>query len=439
LIFFKLKAQSIPKPILSLTLLLYNNMASLVRENISISLRAIRSQKLRTALTMLIISIGILSLVGTLTAIDAIKDSISSNFTRMGANTFTIRNKEMTVRIGKRGRGPKNYRQITYDEAVRFSKEYNFPAFPSVSTMASGAATIKFESKKSNPNIRVFGGDVNYMATSGYDLEKGRNFSPQEVEYGNHVAILGKDVVDALFDKNTDPIDKVITIGSGKYKVIGLLKSKGNSVGFGGDKVAIIPLNNVRQYFSRPNMSFTINVMANNPQQMEAAISEATGIFRIIRNIPIGVEDNFEITKSDNLANLLIENTQKVTAGATLIGIITLLGAAIGLMNIMLVSVSERTREIGIRKAVGANHKTIRNQFLVEAIVICQLGGIFGVFLSILIGNIFSFFVLGGNFIMPWAWTILGFSICMVVGLASGLYPAVKASRLDPIESLRFE
>lgn len=210
-------------------------------------------------------------------------------------------------------------------------------------------------------------------------------------------------------------------------------------MGMGGDKVCIITLNNVRQYFSRPNMSFTINIMANSPQQMEAAISEATGRFRIIRNLHAGNEDDFEITKSDNLANLLIENTQKVTAGATFIGIITLLGAAIGLMNIMLVSVSERTREIGIRKAVGANHKTIRNQFLVEAIVICQLGGLLGIILSIIMGNIFSFFVLEGSFIMPWAWTILGFTICMVVGLISGLYPAVKASRLDPIESLRFE
>jgi putative ABC transport system permease protein len=414
-------------------------MANLVKENIRISLKAISSQKLRTALTMLIISIGILSLVGTLTAIDAIKASINSNFTRMGANTFTIRNRNMTVKIGNQGRGPKSYRQITYDQAIRFSKEYEFPAFPSVSTMASGNATVKFESKKTDPNIRIFGGDVNYLATSGYEMDRGRNFSVQEVEYGNHVVILGKEVAEKLFQKKIDPIDQIITIGSGKYKVIGLLKSKGSSMGFGGDKVCIIPLNNVRQYFSRPNMSFTINVMANNPQQMEGAISEATGRFRMIRNLPVGVEDDFEITKSDNLANLLIENTQKVTAGATFIGIITLLGAAIGLMNIMLVSVSERTREIGIRKAVGANHKTIRNQFLVEAIVICQLGGLFGIVLSIIMGNIFSFFVLDGSFIMPWAWTILGFSICMGVGLISGLYPAVKASRLDPIESLRFE
>jgi putative ABC transport system permease protein len=414
-------------------------MALLVRENINISLKAIRSQKLRTALTMLIIGIGILSLVGTLTAIDAIQNSVNSNFTRMGANTFTIRNRESNLRIGQKGKGPKGYRQISYTDAIRFSKEYNYPALPSVSTRASGSSTIKYLSKKTNPNVRVFGGDVNYMATSGYELEKGRNFSAQDVEYGNHVVLIGKDVVNSLFTSKEDPLDKILTIGSGKYKVIGVLKSKGNSMGFSGDNTTIIPLNNVRQYFSRPNMPFAINVMASSSQQLEAAISEATGTFRIIRNISVGEEDDFEIVKSDNLANMLMEKSENIRMGAIFIGAITLLGAAIGLMNIMLVSVSERTREIGIRKAVGANHKTIRNQFLVEALVICQLGGLFGVLFSIILGNVFSFFVLSGGFVMPWAWTILGFSICMIVGLISGLYPAIKASRLDPIESLRFE
>jgi len=412
-------------------------MALLVRENVNISLKAIRSQKLRTALTMLIIGIGILSLVGTLTAIDAIQNSVNSNFTRMGANTFTIRNKES--RIGQQGKGPKGYRQITYDDAIRFSREYKFPALPSVSTRASWGSTVKYLSKKTNPNVRIFGGDVNYMATSGYELDKGRNFSLQEVEYGNHVVLIGKDVVNSLFTAKEDPLDKIISIGSGKYKVIGLLKSKGNSMGFSGDNSCIIPLNNVRQYFSRPDMPFAINVMAGNAQELEAAISEATGTFRIIRNISVGQEDDFDIVKSDNLANMLMEKSENIRMGAIFIGAITLLGAAIGLMNIMLVSVSERTREIGIRKAVGATHKTIRNQFLVEALVICQLGGLFGVLFSIILGNVFSFFVLSGGFVMPWAWTILGFSICMIVGLISGLYPAVKASRLDPIESLRFE
>lgn len=413
-------------------------MASFLKENIKISLTAIRSQLLRTTLTALIISIGIMALVGILTAIDALKSSINSNFTSMGANTFTIRNREMTVRIGKKGRRPKKFRNITYDEAIKFSKAYTFPATPSVSTMASMSATVKYGSEKSNPNIRIFGGDENYLATAGYELESGRNFSSQEIQYGNHVALIGKDVQNAIFDKKNNPVDKIISIGSGKYRVIGILKPKGNSMGFGGDKVVILPLSNVRQYFSVPNMTFTINVLVPSGQLMDAAVSEATGIFRIIRKVANGEEENFEITKSDNLANLLIDNLQKVTLGATIIGFITLLGAAIGLMNIMLVSVTERTREIGIRKAIGATQKAIRNQFLVEAVVICQIGGLAGIILGIAVGNIFGY-ILGAGFIMPWLWVIAGVTLCILVGVISGLYPAIKASKLDPIEALRFE
>jgi putative ABC transport system permease protein len=304
--------------------------------------------------------------------------------------------------------------------------------------MASGQATIKYGSKKSNPNIRIFGGDENYLVTSGYDLEKGRNFSSQEILYGNHVAIIGKDVADAVFSKKEDPLDKVISIGSGKYKIIGILKSKGNSVGFGGDKVTILPLNNVRQYFSIPNMTYTINVMVNDPLLMDVAVGEATGTFRVIRKVGRGEDENFEITKSDNLANLLIDNMSKVTMGATIIGIITLLGAAIGLMNIMLVSVSERTREIGIRKAVGATQKIIRSQFLVEALVICQMGGLAGTILGILIGNVIAM-ALQASFIVPWNWILMSIIICFGVGTLSGIYPAIKASKLDPIDALRFE
>ncbi|MDO9186388.1 MAG: ABC transporter permease [Bacteroidia bacterium] len=413
-------------------------MASNIKENIRISLGSIRAQLLRTTLTVLIISIGIMALVGILTAIDAIKSSINSNFTNMGANTFTIRNREMKLRIGQNGKKPKRFKNITYDEAVRFSKEYSFPAKPSVSTMAAGAGTMKYASKKTNPNIRVFGGDENYMATSGYELERGRNFSAQEVLYGSHVVILGKEVVEALFNKKDEPIDKVVTIGSGKYKVIGVLKSKGNSAGFGGDKVGILTLNNVRQYFSMPNMTYTINVLTTSSMQMDAAINEAIGTFRVVRKVRIGEDNNFEITKSDNLANMLIGLIGKATTGATIIGIITLLGAAIGLMNIMLVSVTERTREIGIRKAVGATKTAIRGQFLVEAIVICQIGGLLGIILGMLIGNLISF-QLGVGFVIPWVWIISGVVLCMFVGLFAGLYPAIKASKLDPIDALRFE
>ncbi len=413
-------------------------MNTQVLEDIKIAFAAVRGQLLRSILTIVIIVFGITSLVGTLTCIDAIKASLNSNFALMGSNTFTIRNREMNIRIGKGGKGPKRFESITYDDAQRFAEEYEFPSKTSVSTFASGTARLKYESKKSNPNIQVMAGDENYLAAAGYELGKGRNFSFQDIQLGNHVVIIGKDIISTLFEKNVNPVDKIITIGSGKYRIIGVLEPKGSSMSFGGDKICIIPLNNARQYFPRPDMSFTVSVLVENAATMETGIGEATGLLRKIRGLRTGEENNFDIIKSDALANQLDGLLKNAKLVAAAVGIITLLGAAIGLMNIMLVSVSERTREIGIRKAVGAPKKAIVRQFLVESILICQLGGFFGIIVALLAGNILSF-SLGAGFIVPWAWILLGVVVCFVVGLASGIYPAIKASKLDPIEALRFE
>ncbi len=356
----------------------------------------------------------------------------------MGANTFTIRNAEVNIRVGRKGKKAKAYQRITYQEAVRFKKDFVYPVITSVSTMASFNARIKYNNKKTNPNIQVFGSDENYILTAGYELENGRNFNPGEINSGANLVILGKEIATSLFEKNINPIDKIIKIGASRYKVIGVLKTKGNGAGFGGDKLCIIPLTNARQYFGRPDMSFTINVLSKDSKLLDVILNEAKGMFRKIRKIPFGRTEDFDVVKSDNLANLLIGNLQKVTAGATIIGLITLLGAAIGLMNIMLVSVTERTREIGIRKAMGATQKTIRNQFLIESVVICVMGGLFGILLGILMGNFISF-ALETGFFVPWFWIITGVIICIVVGLLSGYIPAKRASQLDPIESLRFE
>lgn len=413
-------------------------MALLLKENIKVATDSIKGNKLRAFLTMLIIFFGITALVGISSAIDAMKGSINSNFTSMGANSFTIRNKETSVKIGKRGKRSKRYQAITYKEALRFKEEFVFPVTTAVSTMASWNARLKFESEHTNPNIQVFGGDENYLVTSGYELEKGRNFSPQEIISGTHLVIIGKDVEFALFKGKQKALDKTIAIGSGKYKVIGVLASKGNSMGFGGDKVAIIPLTNARQYFGKPDMSFTISVLAKNAHWLELALGEATGLFRKVRGVPVGEDDNFEITKADSLASMLIALTGKASMGFVIIGIITLVGAAIGLMNIMLVSVTERTREIGIRKALGATAETIKIQFLIESVVICFLGGSFGILMGILMANGISLY-LSSDFFIPWFWIFTGFAICMFVGLVSGYLPAKRASQLDPIESLRFE
>lgn len=413
-------------------------MALLLKENIKVATDSIKGNKLRAFLTMLIIFFGITALVGISSAIDAMKGSINSNFTSMGANSFTIRNRDMNVRVGRHGKRAKKYQSITYKEALRFKEEFTFPVTTAVSTMASFNARLKFESEKTNPNIQVFGGDENYLETSGYELEKGRNFSPQEIISGSHMVIIGKDVEFALFNGKQKALDKFVTINGGKYKVIGVLASKGNSMGFGGDKVCTIPLTAARQYFSKPDMSFTISVLAKNSYWLELALGEANGLFRKIRRVPLGEDDNFEIVRADSLASMLIGLTSKASMGAIIIGIITLIGASIGLMNIMLVSVTERTKEIGLRKALGATAQTIKNQFLIESVVICVSGGFFGILMGIIAANLISF-NLSSSFFMPWTWIIIGFTVCLIVGLISGYIPAKRASLLDPIESLRFE
>ncbi|MBF90422.1 MAG: ABC transporter [Flavobacteriales bacterium] len=409
----------------------------LMFENIKIALQSVNSNLLRTVLTIFIIAIGITALVGILTAIDSVKYSINDNFTSMGANTFNIRNKGMKLRAGKRGTKPKRFPSIKYADAVKFKEGFNSTANTSVSTFATSVATIKYESKKTDPNINITGTDENYLLTSGYKIAEGRNFSIDEINYGRHVIIIGEEVKNIVFGLN-NAIGEVIAVGSNKYKVIGILEKKGSSMGFGGDKNCLIPIINSRQYFSYPNQSYTISCLADGPEELDSKIGEAISAMRVVRGLKPIEEDNFEIIRSDNLAQMLIDNIKYVTIAATLIGIITLFGAAIGLMNIMLVSVTERTKEIGTRKALGATAAIIRNQFLIEAVVICQLGGIAGIILGVAVGNITSVFT-GGSFIIPWLWILSGVVLCILVGLVSGIFPAAKAAKLDPIEALRYE
>ena len=403
--------------------------------NIKIALDSIQTNFLRTILTIFIIAIGISALVGIQTAIESIKYSINENFTSMGVNTFNIRNKSSSIKIGKKGTKPKRYASISYAEAIRFKNE--FPFTTSISSWASSSSTITFESKKSDPNINITGTDENYILTAGYKLAEGRNFNLDEVQQGKHMVIIGEEVKKRVFGKSK-ALGKIISIGGNKFKVIGVLKAKGSSMSFGGDKSCLIPLNNARQYFGYPGQSFTISVLSINAKILNATIGQAIAKMRVIRKLKPIEEDNFEIIRSDNLTQIMFENIKYVTTAALVIGIITLFGSAIGLMNIMLVSVTERTKEIGTRKALGATSKIIRWQFLVEAIVICQIGGLMGIVLGIIIGNLTSLIV-GSSFIIPWVWIISGVVLCIMVGLISGFFPAAKAARLDPIEALRYE
>lgn len=408
------------------------------RENVKLALHSIRSNKLRTFLTALIIAIGLTALVGILTSIDAIKGALTNTFTSMGANSFTIRNRGTGIRIGGSGKRPKRYTSITYEQARDFKQLFTFPdAQVSVNVFASFAGSVKYGNTKTNPNISILGADDVYMYTSGYKLAEGRNFSKSELEYGSNVVIIGNEIKTKLFPK-TSPIDKIITLGSDKFRVIGLFEEKGSSMGFGGDKVCVIPIEKANEIMTNSNPSYTIAVISGDAQASDVAAGEATALFRNIRRLSASKDNNFEISKSDAVSQTLIENLWVIQLGAMLIAFVTLVGASIGLMNIMLVSVTERTREIGIRKAIGATPQVIRRQFLMEAIVICLLGGSMGIIIGILMGNTVSL-LMGSSFIIPWGWMALGTFLCVLVGLISGFYPASKASKLDPIESLRFE
>ncbi len=411
---------------------------TLFSENLKIALRSIRSNLLRTVLTVMIIAVGITALIGILTAIDSIKTSITKEFTFMGAYTFTITSRGMQVQVGNQRYRSKNYSYISYYQAKAFKEQFNYPAVAAISVNASGSATVKYGSEKTNPNVNVRGIDENYLQTAGFEVEQGRSFSQAEIENGRNVVLLGKDVIKRIFKSGEDPIDKVISIGSGKYKVVGILKSKGSGMGISNDLVCFIPFTNARTYFSRPMMNFDIQIMAQRAEMMEVAIGQAEAVFRNVRNLDTFDETDFNIEKSDNLVNILLGNIRNITLVATIIGLITLFGAAVGLMNIMLVSVTERTREIGIRKAIGAKGRTVMQQFLMEAIFIGQIGGIFGIIFGILAGNMVASLI-GSPFVIPWVWVITGVALCFIVGIISGYYPAQKAARLDPIESLRYE
>lgn len=412
-------------------------VGALLKENFRISINSVKSNLLRTILTTLIIAFGIMALVGIRTAIESIKTSITSEFSSMGANTFTIQNRSSFNSGGHRHRA-KNFTNITYRDAQAFKERFNFPATVSISVFASGASTVKYETKKTNPNINVVGVDENYLASYGKELALGRNFTVQESDAGRYLAIIGKEVAKKLFESYENPIGKTITVGPARYKVIGVLESKGTGFGGGDDRTVYLTVNNVRTNFSAPWQSFEINVRPFDINALDVAVSEAEGLFRIVRGLSLSDASDFTIEKSDSLANMLISNLAIVNMAATVIGIITLLGAAIALMNIMLVSVSERTREIGTRKAIGAKSSTIKQQFLFETIFIGQMGGVLGIILGVIVGNVMSI-IIGSPFVIPWAWIFGGIAVCFAVGIVSGYFPAVKASRLDPIEALRYE
>lgn len=421
-------------------------------DSLTLAWRTVRSNKLRTGITVAIIAFGIMALIGIITAIEAMNQSLRESFSSMGANAFSIRFKDSRVRMGgrnsggitKKRRGLKEKKSnldkpIRKEEAEFFKTHFIFPgAEVSIYRRGPGAQEIHYENKKTNPQITLWGGDENYLAVNGYSVESGRNLNDLDIQSGRNVCLIGSNVATKLFGERPEKsVDKIIRIGSLPYRVIGLLKSKGSSAMMRQDDVIITSYTNIR-HFSNANPSYMLGVMVGNVKQLDVATDEATSVFRAVRKLEPIEDVNFVVERSDKFAELFIGFLSSITGSAGAIGLITLIGAAIGLMNIMLVAVNERTKEVGLIKAIGGKSRHVRQQFLFESLIISLLGALFGIILGVLVGNLFSI-VLKTGFVVPWLWVIIGMVICSAVGLSAGIYPAMKAARLNPIAALRYE
>lgn len=404
------------------------------KEIFSQSFDAIRSNKIRSFLTLLALIIGVFSVLVSTTAVAVLDSYFTNTLSIMGSDVITIQ-KSPAIQMGPRDASLRNRKNITFQNAEDLEERMRVAEGMSIEEGFS-YTDVKYNDRETDPDIRIVGSNENYLENNAFEIEEGRNFSAEDIQYRRSFAILGKDIQTELF-ANEDPLQKIIRIDGKPYTVIGVLKSKGQIFGNSFDEFVMIPYTTAINVYGG-NRSIGVQVRAPEITMIQETIDEVSGIMRVIRDVFPGEDNDFEIITNDSLTGTFDVFTTALYFGGAFIGFITLLGAGIGVMNIMLVSVTERTKEIGIRKAVGATRKAIVGQFLVEAIIICQVGGLIGMIFGILAGNMMAV-VIDTTPVIP-LWSVFGsFFGMLLVGVIFGVYPAYKAAQLDPIESLRYE
>ncbi|MBM4174801.1 MAG: FtsX-like permease family protein [Ignavibacteria bacterium] len=406
-----------------------------IKESFKMALSSMRANKLRSSLTLVGIVIGLFSIIVVMTSIGAIQSSIETSLNLLGTNTFVVQ-KYPAIRMGMHSwRKYRNRQDITADQGLELQRRAKLPLAVGM-LLERGGRTVKYKDNSTNPNVSVQGINTDAMQTLNIVIEFGRGLTNQDIEFSKDVCVIGNYLIEKLFPFS-DPIGETIRVDGHNFLVVGVYEKRGGALGSGQDNFVSIPITVFQQIYGK-DAGGAITVTAASRELYQHTLDEVEGILRTIRKVPPQKENDFEIISNESMLTQVNEITKYFKIGAAVVAFIALLAAGVGIMNIMLVSVTERTKEIGIRKSIGATRKNILSQFLMEAIVICQVGGIVGIVLGIIGGAVISSY-LKISAILPVDWIVIGLVVCSFVGILFGVYPAYKAANLDPIEALRYE